>query len=69
MMAISRHAVSPAGDRIEIVSDDDWMALTGCAEKSIRMWNQGAKRFIIAELWRNGMVEDLKSGRATGILW
>jgi regulator of replication initiation timing len=68
-MAISRHAVSPAGDRIEIVSDDDWMALTGCAERSIRSWNQGGKRFIIAELWRNGIIEDLKSGRATGMLW
>lgn len=65
---IQRHAVSPAGDRIEIVSDDDWIKLTGCTEKSLRVWNLGAKRFIIAELWRNGAVLN-ESGRATRDLW
>jgi hypothetical protein len=68
-MAISRHAVSPAGDRIEIVSDSDWMATTGVTERGVRMWMAGAKRFILADLWRNGPVVDMKSGRATGIFW
>jgi regulator of replication initiation timing len=33
------------------------------------MWMAGAKRFILADLWRNGPVVDMKSGRATGIFW
>jgi hypothetical protein len=60
----SRFVKSPAGERIEIVSDDDWMALTETDEYSLRSWNQGKKRFIIRELWERGTVTN-KSGRAS----
>lgn len=68
-MAISRHAISPAGDRIEILSDVEWMDLTGASQKALQFWNTGTKPYVFAELWRNGGVVDEKSGRATGILW
>lgn len=63
----SRTVESPAGERIEIVSDEDWILTSGMSPKGLRMWNAGAKRFVIRELWERGSVEN-KSGRATGEL-
>lgn len=65
----SKTVTSPAGDKIEIVPDADWIILTGTTEKSLRVWNAGAKRYIIAALWNGGEVADPKSGRATLMLW
>jgi hypothetical protein len=66
---IQRHAVSPAGDRIEIVSDEEWLKRTGGSLRGLRVWYAGAKPFVFAELWRNGPVTDEKSGRAAKLLW
>lgn len=65
----SRTVKSPAGDTIEIVSDDDWVATAGITEKSLRMWYAGAKRFILTDLWLGGEVSDPQSGRAVGKMW
>jgi hypothetical protein len=68
-MAISRHAVSPAGDRIDILSDEEWLKRTKGSAKGLRVWYSGAKPLVIADLWRNGPVADEKSGRAAKLLW
>lgn len=60
---------SPAGELIEIVSDDDWLAITGAGERGLRTWMAGTKRHVFAELWLGGEVSDPKSGMATGKLW
>lgn len=60
---------SPAGEAIEIVSDDDWLAITGAPERGLRMWMAGTKRYVFAELWLGGGISDPKSGMATGKLW
>ena len=77
-MAVKRHTTSPAGERIEIVSDDDWVKQANgktnrggksVTDRSVRMWHGGMKRYVIADLWRNGPVIDPQSGRAATVLW
>lgn len=79
-MAIVKHATSPAGERIEIIQDADWVKsanlLNGrkrngnvVTDRSIRIWQGGMKRFVIADLWRNGPAESPKTGIAPAVLW
>lgn len=62
----NRTVESPTGETVEIVPDDDWMAVTGDTIQSLRSWN-GMKRYAIRELWERGSVHDPK-GRATPLL-
>jgi hypothetical protein len=64
----SKTVTSPAGETIEIVPDVDWCELTGTTDHALRMWNAGAKRFLVGELWLGGESADPKSGRATTLL-
>lgn len=67
----SRIVTSPAGEQVEIVNDDDWLALTGQTnDHGLRQWNggKGGKPFVIMELWLGGKVED-RSGRASSVLF
>jgi hypothetical protein len=58
---------SPAGETIEVVSDEDFMELYDVNAVDIRIWNP--KLPILKSLWLGGMIEDSISGRATRMLW
>lgn len=62
----SRIVTSPAGERIEVVSDDDWYKLTDSNWEGVRQWwgTKGMKPFTIMELWLGGKIESKHSGRA-----
>lgn len=66
----SRTVRTPTGGKLEVVSDDDWIAASDKATiASLKQWNGGTKRLVIADLWNRGPVTDEKSGRATARLW
>lgn len=64
----SRTVTSPADERIEIVSDDDWCATAGVGINSLKQWNHGMKRLVLRELWERGSVTN-KSGQAAKELY
>lgn len=65
----ARTVKSPAGESIEIIDDDEWMkANEKTSDKSMRQWNGGTKRLVLADLWNRGGIVN-ESGRATGVLW
>lgn len=64
----SRTVTSPAGEEIEIVSDDDWCATAGVGIASLKQWNHGMKRLVLRELWERGSVAN-KSGQAAKELY
>jgi len=57
---------SPAGEWIEVMSDDDFVALTGNSPKVLAFW--GSKGPILEALWVHGPFVDL-GGRATANLY
>ena len=59
----SKTVFSPAGEPIEIVPDDEWLALTDSTPVSLRAWH-GWKSLVIHALWQHGKFEN-KSGQAT----
>lgn len=63
----SRTVTSPAGDSIEIVSDNDWVETAGVNSKSLKDWG-GTKRVVIRELWERGSVHE-PQGRAGAVLY
>lgn len=67
----SRIVTSPAGERIEVVSDEDWYKLTDSTWEGVRQWwgRKASKPFIIMELWLGGKVEERKGGRASNMLY
>lgn len=62
----NRTVDSPAGEPVEIVPDDEWLAVTGDTEQRLSAWH-GNKRYAIRELWERGSVHDSK-GAATTVL-
>lgn len=59
----SKTVFSPAKEPIEIVPDDEWLALTDSSPMSLRAWH-GWKSLVIQALWQHGKFEN-KSGQAT----
>lgn len=57
---------SPAGDTIEIMSDQGWLDLTGASPKAFTAWTL-AKRPLLGALWTHGNFESA-SGQATAPL-
>lgn len=78
-MVINNTVISPAGETIEILTDADWIKRAKGMKvgrsgneptaRGLTMWNAGIKRFIVADLWRNGPVLDPQSGRAAHVMW
>lgn len=67
MPAPSSYTVkSPAGEQVEILTDEDWAELTGVPVTSVRKPFK-SKLGLVRALWHEGAVED-KSGRATAKL-
>lgn len=66
----SRTVKSPAGERIEIVDDQDWLTLIGYPSDStaLRQWGGGMKPYIFRALWEHGEFTDPKSGRVGTVL-
>ena len=52
----SKTVKSPAGETIEIVPDDEWMALTDTNTHSLRQWSaqKGMKPKVLRALWEHG---------------
>lgn len=57
---------SLAGDEIEVLSDDDWLELTGGSIQAMRMWAK-SKPLVVRYLWEHGAVSE-ERGRATAVL-
>ena len=57
-----RTVQSPAGETIEIVSDEDWQALTGSTRQTITLWQP--RRPILGALWTHGEFTD-RTGQAS----
>lgn len=57
-MAIKKTVVSPAGETIELVRDDEWVNRSGVPAQSLRSWQSGNKRFLLAALWEHGQFTD-----------
>lgn len=53
----SKTVVSPAGESIEIVSNEDWIATVGVPINALSIWTQG-KPYVIRELYDNGGISD-----------
>lgn len=64
---ITKSVVTPTGEEIPIVSDDEWLR-EGATPQGLRMWNAGNKRLILAALWEHGAFEDHRSGHAVTML-
>ena len=60
----SETVTSPVGDRIEIVSNEDWVKVTDTPEHGLRQWYVGRKPWVIRALWEHGEFTN-SSGRAT----
>lgn len=58
---------SAAGNEIEVLSDDEWLELTGGTIQALRMWTR-TKPVVVRYLWEHGGVSDEKGG-ATGVLF
>ena len=61
-MTKSRTVKSPAGEPIQITTDEDWVEAVGAEVHSLRQWAGGSKPFILRALWEHGEFTD-KSGR------
>lgn len=55
---MSRLVTSPAGESVEILSDDEWCKLTDVSPNSLRL--QQARRTILSTLWHHGSFSDPK---------
>jgi hypothetical protein len=62
MTTKTRQVISPAGDIIQITSDEDWLDAVGGGPNALRQWGGGAKPFILRALWEHGEFTE-KSGR------
>lgn len=65
-----RFLTSPAGDKIEIISDDEMAERLGAGPVALRQllkWSP-VRPPILRALWNHGAYEDRQSGRATGML-
>lgn len=60
--SVTRTVVSPAKETVEVVPDEEWLALTGTEAQSLRQWD--ARRALIGALWVGGSIRN-KSGFAT----
>lgn len=61
---MSKNVTSPAGEKIEIVNDNDWLEATGDTPKGLQMWYGGWKPYYFRALWEHGEFSDPVSGRA-----
>lgn len=59
----SRNVQSAAGETIEIVPDDEWLASTGGGWPGLRQWH-GLKPLMVERLWLDGPYTN-KSGQAS----
>lgn len=58
---------SPANERIEILSDQDWADITGHSLESVRRPYR-SKLSVALALWHHGTIRE-RAGRATGLLY
>jgi len=61
-----RTVQSPAGETIEIVSDEDWQALTALPIQTISLWQP--RRPILGALWTHGEFTDSSGQASTRLL-
>lgn len=64
----SRTVKSAAGESVEIVPDEEWIATTGAERQSLRQWAGGVKPWVFRALWEHGEFIS-ENGRAPAAMW